>query len=65
MTERQIQIARAALIYFQANLSDACEAFAPDIEDDPNNEADQIEVNGEPIDKPDEREIEELMFVLQ
>jgi len=65
MTERQIELTRAALIYFQANLSDACEAFAPDIEDDPNNEADQIEVNGEPIDVPREDEIEELISELQ
>lgn len=64
MNEREKEIVRLALIYLQANRDDACEAFASGgFDDDPPYEG--LAVNGEPMDKPTEEEIEQCLKLVQ
>ncbi len=60
MTEREKEILRMALLYMQANLSDAIELFT-ELECEEN----QISVNGDAMATPTDREVCALLDTLQ
>ena len=64
MTEREKFLLRMAAIYLQANLSDACQAFAP-VGQGADYQPDTVDVNGESGDEPTEDELDHLLRTLQ
>jgi hypothetical protein len=59
MTSREWELIRLTLIYAIANLDDLCDAFQCD--DDEDQVAGKIDFNGEIIDAPTEKELDDLM----
>ena len=60
MSGREHEIIRMALVYLQANLADACEAFGYLDEEGPG-----LSINGDQMDIPTENEVAECLKQFQ
>ena len=64
-SNRQLKILQAILSYAASNVDDINDAFAAISADDPDNEAGNIEVNGEKMNSISDEEIERLRNLVQ
>jgi hypothetical protein len=64
-TKRQMMILRLFIGYSKANLDEINDAFAASTEEDPDNEQGKLDLAGELIEPPTEKEIEAIEKLLQ
>ena len=64
-SKRQLQILQAILSYAASNVDDINDAFAAFSDADPDNEAGNIDVNGEKMNSISDEEIERLRTLVQ
>ncbi len=63
-TKRQMMILRLFIGYSKANLDEINDAFAASTEEDPDNEQGKLDLAGELIEPPTEKEIEAIEKLL-